>query len=64
MNRPGTRYKILATRCRRSAHQTPEPEQKARLLQMAEGYERRASEIERDWKCRAQALKARDAARV
>lgn len=49
MDRPGMRYRILATRCRQSAAVAQEPRDRALLLQMAAGYDRRASELESDW---------------
>jgi hypothetical protein len=58
MDLPGMRYRILATRCRQSARSTQTDGEKAALLQMATNYERRADEIESDWKSRAQADKA------
>lgn len=49
MDRPGMRYRILATRCRQSAALAQSPTDKAALLQMATAYDRRASELESDW---------------
>jgi len=49
MDLPGMRYKILATRCRQSAESAGKPEERAALLRMARGYDRRASEIESEW---------------
>lgn len=57
MDLPGMRYRILATRCRQSAVSTKTNGEKAALLQMARNYDRRADEIESDWKSRAQAAK-------
>jgi hypothetical protein len=57
MDLPGMRYRILATRCRQSAGSTKTDGEKAALLQMATNYDRRADEIESDWKSRAQAVK-------
>jgi hypothetical protein len=54
MDLPGMRYRILATRCRQSAASTTADGEKAALLQMAANYDRRADEIESDWKSRAQ----------
>ena len=58
MDLPGMRYRILATRCRQSAGSTKTDGEKAALLQMARNYDRRADEIESDWKARAQIVKA------
>ena len=58
MDLPGMRYRILATRCRQSAGSTRTEGEKAALLKMATSYDRRADEIESDWKSRAQAVKA------
>ena len=58
MDLPGMRYRILATRCRQSAVSTKTDGEKAALLQMARNYDRRADEIESDWKARAQIVKA------
>jgi len=52
MERPGTRYRALATRCRQSAAIAPDPRDRAALLHMATAYDRRAAEIEEDWKSR------------
>ena len=49
MDIPGTRYKILATRCRQSAAKLQKSQEQAALLKMARGYERRAQEIEGEW---------------
>ena len=49
MDRPGMRYRVLATRCRQSAAAAREPKDRAMLLQMAAGYDRRAAELESDW---------------
>ena len=49
MDRPGSRYRALAARCRQSAD-IAEPLDRAALLQMATAYDRRAAEIEEDWK--------------
>jgi hypothetical protein len=57
MDLPGMRYRILATRCRQSAGSTKTDGEKAALLQMATSYDRRADEIESDWKSRAQPVK-------
>lgn len=56
MDLPGMRYRILATRCRQSAASTRTDGEKAALLQMAKNYDRRADEIESDWKSRARAV--------
>ena len=52
MDLPGMRYRILATRCRQSADTAETPVERAALLQMATSYDRRAAEIERDWRQR------------
>jgi hypothetical protein len=52
MERPGTRYRALATRCRQSAANALDSLDRAALLQIATAYDRRAAEIEEDWKSR------------
>jgi hypothetical protein len=46
MKSPGTRYRLLATRCRQSAEVALKPEDRAALLRMAVACEQRALAIE------------------
>jgi hypothetical protein len=49
MDRPGMRYRNLANRCRQTAARSQSPADKVALLRMAEGYDRRADDLEKDW---------------
>ena len=53
MDLPGLRYRNLATRCRHSAAVAPNLEDRAALLTMAIAYDRKASDVEEDWRSRA-----------
>ena len=52
MDRPGLRYRNLARRCREAATAREIMSDKAMLLRMADGYDRRAVELEEDWELR------------
>jgi hypothetical protein len=52
MDRPGVRYRVLAARCRQSAEVSADKTDKAALLRMARGYDRRAIEVENEWRLR------------
>ena len=52
MDRPGVRYRVLATRCRQSAEVSADKADKAALLRMARAYDRRAFELENEWRLR------------
>lgn len=54
MDRPGLRYRNLATKCRHSAANAPRSEERAALLKMATAYDRKAEDIESDWKSRSE----------
>jgi hypothetical protein len=58
MDLPGTRYKILATRCRQSAAKLQKSQEQAALLRMARSYERRALEVAGEWDSQRQELPA------
>ena len=61
MDRPGVRYKNLASRCRLFAAECNTTDNKAAaLLRMAESYDRRADELEDDWPRIAEDAKAPD----
>ena len=49
MDRPGMRYRNLARRCRKAAAARKVISDKKVLLRMADGYDRRAVELEKDW---------------
>lgn len=53
MNRPGLRYRNLATKCRHSAATAPRLQERAALLKMATAYDRKAEDVESDWKSRS-----------
>ena len=55
MDGPGARYRVLAARCRQSAEASAGSRAKTALLQMARAYERRATDVEREWRQRISA---------
>ena len=55
MDLPGLRYRSLASRCRTAALEADTEARKSSLLLMADGYDRKAREIEQDWKLRSKA---------
>ena len=55
MDGPGARYRVLAARCRQSAESSAGSRAKGALLQMALAYERRATDVEREWRQRISA---------
>jgi hypothetical protein len=57
MERPGSRYRALANRCRQSAEAAEGDDRVALLLQMARGYERRAQDLEVEWALRSAAAR-------
>lgn len=52
---PGARYRVLAARCRQSAEASAGSTAKTALLRMARAYERRATDVEREWRLRSSA---------
>ena len=52
MDRPGMRYRNLASRCRQVATKSKSPADQVALLRMAEVYDRRADDLELDWRQR------------
>lgn len=57
MDRPGTRYRNLARRCRQSAAACEAMSDKTALLWMAESYDRRAAELEIEWELRLEPMR-------
>ena len=57
MDRPGVRYRNLADRCRQIAATSASPVDKVALLRMAEGYDRRADDLDKDWALRVEAAR-------
>ena len=54
MDRPGMRYRNLARRCRQIAGARKATSDKAALLRMADAYDRRAVELEKEWELRVE----------
>lgn len=57
MDRAGMRYRNLARRCREAAAAREVIRDKTVLLRMADGYDRRAVELEKDWELRLTAAR-------